>query len=126
MFRGRTTLRTERIAPASDAYRAAYAARRRQLRRRRELAILVALLLGVAGAGIAYAVTRTGNVRVVQVIPPSPVTVTVRATSRPHESGVAPATSSPTDTATDQGVPRPAIVWKPIPFSARRRAEGLE
>jgi N-acetylmuramoyl-L-alanine amidase len=116
--------RGERLAPPSAAYREAYARRRRRLRRKRLLvaAALIALTLG--GAGLALALNGNGGrVRVTQYAgqATTTVTVTTKAPGRPAAS-VTRARATP-NASSATSVPRPTIVWKPIPFSAQRKAE---
>jgi hypothetical protein len=116
------------VAPPSTAYREAYARRRRTLRRQRLLVALALLVLALAGAGLALALNRRGGgVRVIQYPARSTTTVVVTSTApvpptaSTNQTGPArPATNA---AAASGSVQRPAIIWKPIPFSAQRKAE---
>jgi beta-N-acetylhexosaminidase len=112
------------LAPPSAAYRDAYARRRRRLRRQRLLVATVLIALALAGAGLALTLNRsTNHVRVIQYAgrPTTTVTVTTRAPLAPAGSATRPRATPNASSAA--GVPRPTVVWKPIPFSAQRKAE---
>jgi N-acetylmuramoyl-L-alanine amidase len=127
------------VAPSSAAYRAAHARRRQQLRQQRQSVAVVSFLVALIVGGVAYAafaLSQHGNqVRVIRAIPPTPpittVTVTVPAerptpsesTTTPRVAGTAAANASASAINSGVHVPRPPIVWKPIPFSVKRRAE---
>jgi N-acetylmuramoyl-L-alanine amidase len=126
--RGNNAADSKRFVPASVAYREAYARRRRHLRRQRQLAAAFVLVVALVVAGVAYALSRNANrLRVIQVAPRPPAITTVTVAAAPISASSIPrsAAASTLGSAIGGGaqVPRPPIVWKPIPFSTRRRAE---
>jgi beta-N-acetylhexosaminidase len=115
--------RGERLAPPS-AYREAYARRRRQRRRQRLLVAAVLIALAFTGAGLALALNRSGNhVRVIQYTGRATTTVTVTTKTQLAPSASASRPAATPEAKSAASVPRPTIVWRPIPFSAQRKAE---
>jgi beta-N-acetylhexosaminidase len=89
----------------------------------------VGLAVAVGVAGIVYTLSRSqAHLVVIQhgapASSPKVVTVTVsRGNTSPRGSQSVPQAFSPEAEAPSELVPRPAIVWRPIPFTAKRRAE---
>lgn len=124
-MRSSTVKPHERVVP-HRASRDAYLRRRQRLRRQRLLAGATAVAITLALAGVADGLSRTaGSLRAVQVGSPPSVTMAMPAAPLPHSN---PLTASPSAARsprlpTKKSVPRPAIVWKPIPFDQKRRRE---
>ncbi len=99
--------------------------------------VLVAGLIGVTGCGRAVNATRvstpdTASVQTVSAQTTSAQTTSAQTASvspprrtRPHRTPRARAVRAPAPTVprADQSQPPPGVVWDPIPFGPRRRAE---